>query len=546
MPLTIATNVSSLTATRNASASESALARSLQRLSSGLRVNSAADDAAGLAIAGRMTTQIRGADQSKRNVNDSISLLQVADGVMANVVTSLQRLRELAVQAGNATNSATDRAALQQEAGQLIAGITASASQASFNGQPLFSSSVASIGGDPDKRLLLDRLRIGWYDEAEKRIETYYGLEADGASLNVDVDGFTDGPFNVLAFVQGLVNGDGTLGNLRMAFDMQDFAPPNTSSDRVVAHELTHAVMMRTMNFASLPQWFVEGTAELIPGADERLAGAVAGIGAAAVVASVGGGFSYEGSYVASRYLHDRLKALCVDGGIKGLMQYLDNNQAATLDTVLNAVTGGVYANTAAFVADFSANGVNFITTKMNLTNADTGGIGGLDADGGPVLTSAGVISDTNQYAEVLDAFAENFPTLGGTTGTKSYLMQIGEKVGDTMSVDLAAMNASALGLDGFDLQGLSGFNILHVDQALDFVLEQRANVGASISRLDSVSNTLTAQSENLSASRSRIADADYAVETASLTKAMILQRSAIAIVAQANATPQMVLSLLK
>jgi flagellin len=260
----------------------------------------------------------------------------------------------------------------------------------------------------------------------------------------------------------------------------------------------------------------------------------------------VGGGFSYEGSYVASRYLHDRLNALGVDGGIKGLMQYLDNNQGATLDTALNAVTGGVYANTAAFVADFSANGVNFITTKMNLTNADTGGIGGLDADGGPVLTSAGVISDTNQYAEVLDGFDEHFPTLGGTTGTKTYQMQIGENVGDTMTVDLAAMNASALGLDGFDLQGLSGFNILHVDQALDFVLKQRANVGASISRLESVSSTLTAQSENLSASRSRIADADYAVETASLTKAMILQRSAIAIVAQANATPQMVLSLLK
>jgi flagellin len=545
MPLTIATNVGSLTASRNANVSESALARSLQRLSSGLRINSAADDAAGLAIAERMTSHIRGADQSRRNVNDSISFLHVADGVMANLVAGLQRLRELAVQAGNATNSPSYKAALQQEAGQLIAGITASANQASFNGQALFSSSVQSIGGDPNKRLLLDRLRIGWYDEAEKRIETYYGLKADGASLNVDVDGFTDGPFNVLAFVQGLVNGDGTVGNLRMAFDMQDFAPPDTSSDRVVAHELTHAVMMRTMNFASLPQWFIEGTAELMPGADERLAAAVGGIGAAAVVASVGGGFSYEGSYVASRYLHDRLKALGVDGGIKGLMQYLDNNRTATLDTALNALTGGVYANTAVFVADFTANGVNFITTKMNLTNADTGGIGGLDADGGAVLTSAGVISDTNQYPEVLEGFNEHFPALGGSTGTKSYQLQIGENVGDTLTVDLPAMNASALGLDGFDLQGLSGINILHLDQALEFVIQQRAKIGASISRLESVSNTLSTQSENLSASRSRIADADYAMETAALTKAMILQRSATAIIAQANASPQMVLSLL-
>jgi flagellin len=543
--LTIASNIPALTGGRHAYATESGLQRALQRLSSGLRINSAADDAAGLAIAERMTANIRGADQSRRNVNDSISFLQVADGVMANVVATLQRLRELAVQAGNATNSAADKTALQQEADQLLAGITASANQATFNGESLFSQSTQSIGGDANKRLLLDRLRMGWFNEAEKRIETYYGLKADGASLNVDVDGFSDGPFNVLAFVQGLIAGDGTLTNLRMAYDMQDFAPPNTSSDRVVAHELTHAVMMRTINFASLPLWFVEGTAELIHGADERLAGAVAGIGAAAVVASVGGGFSYEGSYVASRYLHDRLKALGVDGGIKGLMKYLDQNQAATLDTALNAVTSGTYANTAAFVADFTASGVAYIGS-MNLANADTGGIGGLDADGGTVLTSDGVINDTNQYAEVLDGFDERFPTLGGTTGTKRYQLQIGENVGDTITVDLAAMNASALGLGGFDLRGLSGFNLIHVDQALEFVNKQRANVGASMSRLESVTNTLTAQVENLSASRSRIADADYAIETVALTKAEILRESATAMIAQANATPQMVLSLLR
>ena len=544
--LTIASNVPALTAGRHADATDSGLARALQRLSSGLRINSAADDAAGLAISERMTSHIRGADQSKRNVNDSISLLQVADGVMANLVANLQRLRELAVQAGNASNSKSDKAALQREADQLLAGITASADQASFNGESVFSQSTVSIGGDPNKRLMLDRLRLGWYHEAEKRIETYYGLKGDGASLNIDLDGFSDGPFNVLAFVQGLIGGDGKLFNLRMAFDMQDFAPPNTSSDRVVAHELTHAVMMRTMNFASLPQWFIEGTAELIHGADERLAGAIAGSSAAAVVATVGGGFSYEGSYVASRYLHDQLKQLGVPGGIKGLMQYLNTNPAATLDTALNALTGGVYANAAAFVADFTANGVNYITTEMNLTNADTGAIGGLDADNGAEVTSAGIISDTNQYADVLEGFEERFPTLGGTTGAKAYQLQIGENVGDTMTVALAAMNATALGLDGFNLQGLAGFNLLHVDQALEFVNKQRAVVGASIARLESVTNTLTAQSENLSASRSRIQDADYAAETVALTKATILRNAATAMTAQANASPQMVLSLLK
>jgi flagellin len=303
--------------------------------------------------------------------------------------------------------------------------------------------------------------------------------------------------------------------------------------------------MARTMNMTALPQWFIEGTAELIHGADERLAGAVAGIGAAAVVNSVGGGFSYEGSYVASRYLHDQLKALGVAGGIKALMQYLDQNQAANLDTALNAVTGGTYATTAAFVADFTANGVNYINTQMNLTNGDTGAIGNFDADGGPMRASADVIDDTVAYPDVLDGFAERFPTYG-TTGTKRYQLQIGENIGDMLTVELAALNASALGISDFNLLGPAGFNIMHVDQALEFVTNQRANVGASIARLESALNTVSTRVENLSASRSRIQDADYAIETVELTKSMILRNAATAMLAQANAAPRMVLSLLR
>jgi flagellin len=543
--LTIVTNVPSLSAARYGHTADLGLQRALQRLSSGLRINTAGDDAAGLAISERMTSAIRGGEQSKRNINDSISLLQVADGVMANTVQMLQRLRELAVQAANATYSKTDRAALQLEANQLLQGITASANQASFNGDALFSHNTTSIGGDANKRAFIDRLKLGWLQEAERMIRENYGILGDGASLNIDLDSFSDGPWNVLAMVSGLVAGDGTVFNLQMRFDMADFAPPNDSSDRVVAHELVHAVMDRTMNMAALPQWFQEGTAELIHGADDRLATAVAGIGAAAVVNSVGGGFSYEGSYAASRYLHDRLKALGVAGGMKGLMQYLDQNQAANLDTALNAVTGGTYANTAAFVADWTANGVNYINTQMDLTNGDTGAIGNFDADGGPMRGPTDVISDTASYPDVLEGFAETFPTYG-TAGTKSYQLQIGENIGDTITVELGALNASALGISDFNLQGQAGFNLMHVDQALEYVTNQRANVGASISRLESALNTVSTRVENLTASRSRIQDADYATETVELTKSMILRNAATAMTAQANATPRMVLSLLK
>lgn len=545
MALTITTNFSALSAQRHASSTETAVQRSIQRLSTGMRINGAADDAAGLAISERMTASIRSSDQSKRNVNDSVSLLQVADGVMAGLIDRLQRLRELAVQSGNGSYGTTDKAALQQEANKLLEGITADADGAKFNGEALFSNSTYSIGGDENKRALLDRLKIGWLNEAENLIRTYFGIEGDGRPLTIGLDN-SDGASGVLAYVEGLVAGDGSWYNLHMQFDMADFPATNMSNDRIVAHELAHAVMARTMNFSALPNWFREGTAELIHGADERLAGAVAGSGVAAVVATVAGGFSYESAYAASRYLHSELKEMGVEGGIKAIMQYLDQDQTADLDDALNAVTSGVYATNAAFVADFSANGADYITNEMNLTNADTGAIGGFDADGGAVRSSDFVIDDFAAYPDVLDGFDERFPTLGGTTVTKQYVFQVGENVNDTMRVGLSALNASALGLKDFDLEAIPALNIMHVDQALEYVAMQRANVGASMSRLDSIAATLATKSENMSAARSRIRDADYAEETVVLTKTMILREAATSMMAQANASPRIVLSLLR
>lgn len=144
MPQVIGTNVLSLNAQRNLNSSGSDLATSLQRLSSGLRINSAKDDAAGLAISNRMTAQIRGLNQAARNANDGISLAQTAEGDLGAVTNALQRIRELAVQSANATNSATDRAALQAEASQLISEIDRVAVASSFNGVSLLDGTFTS------------------------------------------------------------------------------------------------------------------------------------------------------------------------------------------------------------------------------------------------------------------------------------------------------------------------------------------------------------------------------------------------------------------
>src|ERR1700742_1681940 len=141
MAQVINTNVLSLNAQRNLSTSQSQMATALQRLSSGLRINSAKDDAAGLAISDRFTTQIRGLNQAVRNANDGISLSQTAESALGELTNNLQRIREIAVQAANSTNSSSDRAALDQEVQQRLAEINRIASQTSFNGQKILDGS---------------------------------------------------------------------------------------------------------------------------------------------------------------------------------------------------------------------------------------------------------------------------------------------------------------------------------------------------------------------------------------------------------------------
>ena len=144
MAATINTNVQSLTAQRNLSTSQSSLATSMQRLSSGLRINSAKDDAAGLSISERMSSQVRGLNQAARNANDAVSLSQTAEGALSSITDGLQRIRELSVQAANATNSASDRAALQNEVSQRVAEISRVGSQTQFNGLNLLDGSFTS------------------------------------------------------------------------------------------------------------------------------------------------------------------------------------------------------------------------------------------------------------------------------------------------------------------------------------------------------------------------------------------------------------------
>jgi flagellin len=581
MSLTLNTNVPALTAQRNLARSGMELSRSMQRLSSGLRVNSARDDAAGLAIGNRMESQIRGTSQAIRNANDGISLLQTAEGVLGTITGNIQRVRELAVQAANGSYGDGDRRAIAEEVQQRLAEIDRMGKTAMFNGQRIFAEGGSSIGGSSAQRAVADGLRMGWLANSEKMIQQYYGIQGDGADLQIDITADSDGASGYAAFVAsntGGANGRGT--NLRLSVDMANFTPPNLPdggtqpfyNDRIIAHEMVHAVMARSTNWTSLvstSQWFIEGSAEFIHGADERVAADVAAAAGGsqdakidAVVDEVASwqltSADYSAGYIATRYLHDKLKAAGNTGGIRDFMVYLNSGGAPTMDQALTHFFGGGY-DQAAFLAEIQAdsgnglsNGVMFVKNRMNLANADTGAVGGLDADGGAVKTAQSVVDDVGgQYGDnVLAGFKENWERVSpGVTATRTATLQIGADVGQTLDVQLGAMSVEALGLSEVDVASTNYSAmraIIHLDDALAYVNRQRATLGAQTARLDSAIEVGRTATEAGSAARSRIMDADYAAETAALTRASILREAGVAIAAQANTLPRSVLALLR
>jgi flagellin len=553
MSLSINNQSLSLNAQRKLAEHTNDVTRLVTRLSSGVRIESAADDPAGQAVTGRMKSQLTGMREAMRSINDATSMLQVADSTLSNISDSLQRLRELAVASGNGSYTDSDRNTLQGEADQILSQITETGNGASFNGQAIFSPAQTSGNEDKSKRAVLDSLKAGWLSAAEDMVQQYYGLQGDGVTLKINLD-TTDGRSGVLASVTGssAPGSDITL-NIDMA-DFSDISTPDGGSgplydDRVIAHEMVHAIMLRSTGM-NLPQWFIEGTAELIQGADERVAGALAGGQTAQGIVDTitGGGFSYEGGYVASRYLHDRLKVMGVDGGMKGVMTYLNGHQGADLDTALKAVTGGQYQGTGDFMTEFAANGANFITNTMNLANADTGAIGGLDADGGPSRDAQGVVPESGfgTAARPLRNFKVEYPDIGGGgISMHRVQIQVGSSAGDLVDMEFAAVNASALGLADLDMRN-PAVALLRIDDALASVTGQRVQVGAYSNRMDLAASNNQTMSMNLEAAKSRIEDVDYAGAAVRLTRSQILQQAASAMLTQANGEPRAVLALLR
>jgi flagellin len=382
MALSINTNVASLNAQRNLSRSQGMLNTSLERLSTGLRINSAKDDAAGLAISERFTTQIRGLNQAVRNASDGISLAQTAESALAELTNNLQRIRELAIQSANASNSASDRDALNAEVSERIAEVDRIAKQTNFNGVKVldgsFGTAVFQVGAN-----------VG---------------ETISVSLTTDV---------TAAAVGGIDTIEGT------GFDFSDVASTDI-----------------TIEFGD---------------------GVTADLYGSAVVAA-------------------------------------DSTLQEAADAINNANVTGV----SAFVSD---------NDELQIVN-----------------TNDDVVTMTES----------------GATGTDTLGLQAAVTAVETPDATLSIQGVAV------DTVAGANFAIARVDSALTTVNGLRGNLGAIQNRFESTIVNLQTVSENLAASRGRIQDADFAAETASLTKAQILQQAGVAVLSQANAQPQLALSLLQ
>lgn len=574
-------NIPGMTAYRNLSSNTSHTSKSLEKLSSGMRINRAGDDAAGLAISEKMRAQIRGLGQAVRNAQDGISLIQTAEGALNETHSLVQRMRELAVQAGNDTNTGNDRTSIQEEINQLTSEVDNIANNTEFNTKKLLN--VTSLAPIADSVLdnVLKGLKEGWLELAEERIQQQYGLIGQGTTkLQIVLE--QGSPYGELAHVGG------TSAILELHIDMTDFADGNWENgnnnlgkgfydDRIIAHEMTHAVMddaLGVIKMNAMQNWFIEGTAEFIPGADERLKGVIGSFGAidnAKVTALAtrasdllngavwnGDNMDYSAGYIITKYINSNLS-----GGkmLADIMNDIKTSGAAgdvAVETAIsNNTTSGSFAS---FKTDFANDVVAFISglsIDWGADETDTGSIAGSDY-GGSALNAEDVINesdaDDNSDGQPLAHFEVIWPTgIGsGNTSSEGIILQIGPNANQSITLQMQDMQADALGINesggGLDVStnGKAMAAIDKYDTAIKRISSFRAQLGAYQNRLEHSISNLSNSEENLTADESRIRDVDMAKEMMHFQMNNILSQAAQAMLAQANLQPQGILQLLR
>lgn len=577
MPLVINTNVAALNSQRQLVKSGLEQSQAMERLSSGKRVNTAADDAAGLAIANRMTSQILGLNQAVRNSNDGISMMQTAEGALDETTSILQRMRELSIQSANGIYSNADRSTLDAEVQQLKSEIDRIANTTTFNGQKLLDGTLGTV--DLQVGALANQivsLEIGKLDArglggngADIIGSNLSGISAltaiTGSGNSLLIDGVSVGDLSGAATVKEAVD----LMNDRLdSVEVEQFVEAHGTSvgSGVIqaGDSVTIAVAYDDGNSSTITSSYnFTGTSSL-----EELAAAITEQTGGSVQAGIneGGRLVLNAANAETITVTDATNAT---GGMDGstfeaALGLLDlNGDGITVDygssisatTVANigldirnnvgSVTGQAISTTATAnlrAGDLLINGVEIgavaygssateqmdnLLTAINAVSEQTGVVANNDGAGGPVTLS------TTDKSEVSISYGINSDeaTVEAFTGLQvtNNRSLIGNSVYN-IEIDTADGAQRAIGT---------------IDVALEQINSIRADMGAISNRLEHTISNLMNVSENTEAARSRIMDADFAAETANLSRAQVLQQASQAMLAQANAQPQQVLQLL-
>lgn len=515
----INSNISSLNTQRKLAGTANGLSTTMERLSSGLRINSAKDDAAGLSISDRMTAQINGLNQARRNANDGISVAQTAEGAMQTSTDILQRIRVLSVQSANDTNSVADRKALQSEVSQLLAEFDRVATTTQFNGLNLLDGSFAKtqfqVGANANQT-------ITFGVRSAKTTDMYsFGLGGDVtlstansmvAASAAYTDGSTSGG-NRLAQQDLTIKSKGVSSpatvNLQARMSAKDVAAAvnaqQNNSGGVTASAETYAFLGMTNSTGAMALDFKlngVGIQAYSSNANQDMDG---------LVTAINDQSAFTG--VVAQKVDDPLSA----GTYRVQLYAADGRDIAVTQMSVGSGSGGVTASSVTLQGAYDNNGV--ITTVGSAAALQANGTGGSrnSVVGGRVKFSA-------DSAYTIQHGAAG--STGGLFGAISSSTFAGSKSGSLDTVDITTVSGAnkALGI---------------VDAALSRISSERAKLGALQNRFQMTVENLQTSAENLSASRSRIRDADFAEETSNLSRWQVLQQAGTAMLSQANQRPQ-------
>lgn len=545
MALVVNTNIAAISSRNYANSAESDLRTAMERLSSGKRINSAADDAAGLAISERMNAQIKGFNQAIRNVNDGISMVQAVDGALSEITDSLQRMRELAVQAVNGSNSATDRIALQNELSSLVEQINLTANSTRFNGMSL-------LNGEFGGRTIQAGASVG-----ETIGLGFSGAKADDLKMYRAETSLTASTTAITGLDEIFYDN----GNVNFA----EFGPPNGASADNSIEQATLSINVRGARETDLTGTVGQGGNLLyIDQYDE------ASTIAAKVNASDAGVRAFAKTEVQVELTTVTTDVVDSDdptATVGSATFTLGSGQRAGAYTSF-VIGSGDLENEATFAKRFAeevnaTSNIHGITATVDPNAGESVSL--VQAEGrdikmfADVKAAAAVFTVAEAEIDGDNTAMEATTILASTAATDFGFVQAGQvtlyggtdfsisEVGTTTS-NFDTTSTSSITLGGADLtsQAKAREAIAVIDSALEAISTQRSEAGAMENRFEIAAAGLAVAAEKQSAAYSRIVDADFATESSNLAKSQILQQVSTAMLAQANAMPQVVLSLIQ